>query len=258
MDTTADSTENPRPFGYWLTALDRLMAAEFAAAFETEGITRRDWRLLNVVDGSVPVDRRPPARKLDRLLERGWVVEIDGEWALTDEGRAAKERLGSVVDGIRAKVADAVPADDLATTIATLESLAVAFGWEKGMRLPRGRRKGGRGHRGFGHGHGRGFHGRGFGPRGFGGGHHGHDVDGHDSDHRGFGPHGHRAHGRHGFDDAHGCRGEHGRDEFAGHRHAPHDAPGHHGHPGRARVARMAQGAYERGFDAGFSRGRAS
>lgn len=253
MNTPTDNTENPRPFGYWLTALDRLMAAEFAAAFEAEGITRRDWRLLNVIDGSVAADRPLPAHKLGRLIERGWVAETESGWTLTEEGTAARERLGAIVDGIRATVTDAVPADDLATTIATLEQLAVAFGWEEGMRLPRGR-KGGRGHRGFGHGHG--FHGHGFGPRGFGGGRHGHDVEGHHD--RDFGPHGDRPRGRHGFGAAHGCRDDHGRAELAGHRHAPHDASGHHGHPGRARVARMAQGAYERGFDAGFSRGRES
>ena len=272
MNATADNTDNPRPFGYWLTALDRLMAAEFAAAFENEGITRRDWRLLNVIDGSVDSDRPLPAHKLGRLIERGWLAETDGDWALTDEGRAAKERLGVIVDGIRAKVADAVPADDLATTIATLEQLSVAFGWEEGMRLPRGHRK--HGHRK----HGR----RGFGPHGFGRAHrapHGRgerDVDGHGrrghddgaafahAHHgRGFGRHGRPgfdgAHARH---DDHGFDGEHGRGEFAGHRHAPHDGAGHPGfpggRPGRARVARMAQGAYERGFDAGFSRGRES
>lgn len=198
---TITPDETSRPFGFWLKAVDRLMAIEFAAAFESEGITRREWRLLNIIDGTVPgaprkYDRPVPEHKLGRLIDLGWVTDAEGSWTLTDEGRAAKERLGGIVDGIRAMVTDAVPADDLATTMATLEQLARAFGWDEETPLPRGR--GGRGH----------------------------------------GP----------------C--QHGRD---GHHDGPHGRRGHRGHEGghpRARFARFAQDAYERGFDAGFTRAR--
>lgn len=264
MNTTDDNQETSRPFGFWLKAVDRLMAAEFAEAFESFGVTRREWRLLNRVAGTVSDDARPiPTHKLDRLLELGWVTDADGTWTLTDEGREAKERLGTIVDGIRAKVTDAVPADDLATTIATLEQLARAFGWDENTPLPRGR--GGHGHRhGFGRGP-RGF-GRGFGhgPRGFG---HGRGHDGR-AGHgfpagQGFhaGPGGHAGQGAPDFGERR--FGElvdcgHGRHPFAhGEGHGRHDrGHGEHGHGGRARFARFAQGAYERGFDAGFSRGR--
>ncbi|MGY1550413.1 hypothetical protein ACW5CM_01360 [Microbacterium sp. A588] len=205
MDTM-NTDENSRPFGFWLKAVDRLVAAEFARAFESEGITRREWRLLNIVDGTVPVGRRKserplPEHKLGLLIDRGWVTDADGSWALTEEGRTAKDRLGSIVDGIRAKVTDAVPAEDLATTLATLEQLARAFGWDEETPLPRGHGR----HRRFGHRHGHDFgHGHG----------HGHDfAEGHGYGQRG---HGHRC----------------------------------------AHFAHFAQGAYERGFDSGFSRGR--
>ena len=245
MNNISDNEQTPRPFGFWLKAVDRLMAAEFAAAFEHEGITRREWRLLNVIDGTVADAPRPlHVHKLTRLIELGWVTDAAGTWTLTDEGRSAKERLAVIVEGIRAKVSDAVPAEDLATTMATLEQIALAFGWDENTPLPRGR---GRGHR-----HGHGFGRPGFGRRGFG--------------RHGFGPHGF---GRHGFgpreawhDGEHGdeygmehtnpCRGEHGHDGHRDHEHAGH---GHHP-GGRARLARFAQGAYERGFEAGLSRGR--
>ncbi|WP_315105302.1 hypothetical protein [uncultured Microbacterium sp.] len=238
MNTTADSTSDntSRPFGFWLKAVDRLMAQDFATAFAAEGATRRDWRLLNVVDGSVPARRPLNPHKLHDLVDRGW-VEADGDgWALTDEGRAAKERLGATVDGIRAKVAGAVSDEDMATTLAALEKIARAFGWDEETPLPRKQRPGfGFGPRGgfarrhgHGHGHGRGFgHGDGFGPgHGFG---HG---DGFEPRHgfghgdfeprRGFGP----GHGfgpgegfdrgdfesRHGFDPRHGLESRHGFD----------------------------------------------
>ncbi|MDP3949747.1 MarR family winged helix-turn-helix transcriptional regulator [Microbacterium sp.] len=237
---TINTDETSRPFGFWLKATDRLMAAEFASAFESEGITRREWRLLNVVDGSVPAgrpksDRPLPAHKLARLIELGWVTDADGTWTLTDEGRAAKERLGSIVDGIRAKVTDAVPAEDLATTMATLERLARAFGWDEETPLPRGRGRRGFGDHSFGH--------RSFGPRGFGRRGHGFGHPSQRFDYEG--------HERHEWHDGHGAPGASEREDC--HHGGPH---GHRGGHARARLAHFAQGAYERGFDAGFTRGR--
>ena len=250
-------SQNPenttRPFGYWLKAADRLMAAEFAAAFDGEHASRRDWRILNIVDGTAQSDRPLNGNKLHRLVERGWVTPDGDGWTLTDDGRAAKERLGALVDEIRTKVADAVSPEDMATTLASLEKIARAFGWDEETPLPRGRRHGFGGPRhgrGFPRGFGRPF-GRGFGP-GF---------------RPGFGPdagHGH-AHG-HGSDfgpDAeHGCRhGEPGSDHSGhgrpghGHGHGRPEYPGHRGH-GPQRAERIAQHAFERGFDAGFTRGR--
>lgn len=245
MNTSeSQDQQNPvtasRPFGFWLKAVDRLMAAEFATAFEGEHTSRRDWRLLNVIDGTMPARRPLHAHKLQHLVERGWVTPEGDSWTLTDEGRAAKDRLGAIVDGIRSKVTDAVSEEDMATTLASLEKIARAFGWDEETPLPRGRRHGFGGH-GFGrhdrgHGFPRGF-GRGFGP----GSRHGFGPR------EGFGP-------RHGGEHQHGC--EHGHDPRGEHGHdARHGDHGHRGH-GPHRAARHAQHAFERGFDAGFSRGR--
>ncbi len=248
MNTSdTQNTDTTRPFGFWIKAVDRLMASEFATAFDGEHANRRDWRLLNVVDGAAPARRPLSAHKLHSLVERGWVVADGDGWALTDEGRAAKERLGGIVDGIRAKVTDAVSPEELATTVATLEQIARAFGWDEETPLPRGRgRRHGFGPRGFG---GHGF-GHGFGPRagrGFGRRHGGPFRPG-------FGPDSETEHGF-GPDAEHGCdhhgRG-HGEHHHGEHRHGEH----RHGRPGDHRTARAAQHAYERGFDAGYSRGR--
>ncbi|MFK4761966.1 MarR family winged helix-turn-helix transcriptional regulator [Microbacterium sp. ZW T5_45] len=194
MNTQNENTQTPRPFGYWIKAVDRLMAAEFATAFESEGATRRDWRLLNVIDGTAPSDRPLHPGKLHGLVERGWVAPDGDGWTLTDEGRAAKDRLGAAVDGIRATMTDAAGLDDLATTLATLEKIAVAYGWDESTPLPRGRR--GLGRRGFGHRHPFGRR-HGFGPEGGQGfgpdGGHGSGAEGFGSDDEG--PHAGRRHG---------------------------------------------------------------
>ncbi|WP_194762358.1 hypothetical protein [Microbacterium sp. UFMG61] len=224
---TQNTDTTSRPFGFWITAVDRLMAAEFVSAFEGEQASRRDWRLLNIVDGTAPARRPLNAHKLHDLVDRGWVVADGDGWTLTDDGREAKERLGGIVENIRATVTDAVSPEDLATTIASLEQIARAFGWDEESPLPRGR---GRRH--------------GFGPRGF----------GRSFGRHGFGPgHEHGADAEHGSDTAfgdHDCGRRHGHGETHRHGHGGHDLHGAH------RTARVAQHAYERGFDAGFSRGR--
>lgn len=195
-----------RPFGYWLRAADHLLARELETAFQAEGITRREGRLLRLLAGDVVSPelserlQRHGGKKLRGLVERGWVAETDGTWTPTDEGRAVAARLDASVDGVRARVSSAVSDEDLATTLASLEAIARELGWNPDERMPRGA----------------GRHGFGPGRRGFGPGH-------------GFGP------GAHAFGPRHG----HGFGR---------DADGGHGHGGER--------AYERGFDAGFARGR--
>ena len=219
MNTTDDNT---RPFGYWITAVDRLVRAEFATVFEDEGITRRDWRMLNRIDGTVPDSRPVHPRKLHRLIELGWVERTREGFGLTDAGTLAKQRLGTAVDELRARVAGAVSAEEYATMTAALEKIAREFGWEEGKRLPRraghghgpasrfGHRHGFPGHRGHGHGFGRGRH---SGEHGFDRGH-------------GFGEHGSENH--------HGSEHRHGFEHLTeGHRHREMGrgfARGHHRH----------------------------
>ncbi|MFG6475824.1 MarR family winged helix-turn-helix transcriptional regulator [Microbacterium sp. P06] len=214
----SDTNENEtprRPLGYWLRVVDGLLAHEFAASLDDADVSRRDWMLLNAVDSSVdtPWLAERLARKsgrVRRLADRGWIVEADGRWELTEAGRAEKDRLAALVDGMRERVSGAVSPEDFDTTLASLEAIARELGWDESADA---------GHRrhGFAGGFGPGFR------DGFGGGH------------RGFGP-GHRGFGR-----GHGHRGfGHGRDHGCG-DHQPHG-----------------EQAYERGFTAGFERGRAA
>lgn len=261
MNTENEDNENDhlptdkRPLGYWLRAVDALLTREFAQALEAEGISRRDWMLLNVLSGDVdaPGLSERLARKGKRLRsleERGWVEETgDGTWTLTEAGRAEKERVGGIVDGIRSRLVDAVGAEAFADTMSSLEAMARELGWDE--------------NEGFGHGPG---FGHGFGPGpGFGHGFPGGPGFGRPFNPEirfGWGPNRHRgfAPGRP------GQPAERGDEPFSGHAHGdgchghgPHGGHGfpHHRH-GHGHGERDAQGAYERGFDAGFARGRES
>lgn len=221
-----------RPLGYWLRLVDALITREFDARLADSGADRRDWMLLNIIDGTHAWAPTAPGKRMGRLEKRGWIEQNgSGEWSLTDAGREMKERLAAAVSGIRERVSSAVSPEDYATTVESLRAMARELG-DDGVddldahagfgRFGRGRpgRPFGRGFRpGFGRGFGPGF-GSGFRP-GFGPGV-GPDPDGVRHCHEGRG---------------HGKRGN------SEHRH------GERRHDERA---------YERGFDAGYARGRES
>jgi hypothetical protein len=238
-DNNTTPTPRQRPLGYWLRVVDARISGRFAAAFAAEDIGRREWMLLNVLSGDVDAPgfaerlaRR--GKKLRSLQERGWVTENDGIWTLTDEGRAAKDRLSETVSSIREEVGEAVSPEDLAITMASLEAIARRLGWDE--------QSADSGRRGFGPGHGFGPHGHrhGFGPHG-----RGHGFGGAGFGREGFGGHGfgHR-HGRFDRSEMHGRFGLGGFGPDAEHRDC--GGRGHH-------AAAPAEEAYERGFRAGFA-----
>jgi len=189
-----ENSETLHPFGFWITATDRLLRAEFATVFEDEGITRRDWRIMNVVDGTAASDHPLRGRKLHRLIELGWVERTADGWSLTETGRLAKEHLSAAVQEIRDRIAGAVTPEEFATMSAALEKIARELGWEEGRKLPR--------RRGFHGRHGR----RGFGARGRTHGFRDHRQNEHHDDqyhehqqHEHHQGRGHRGFGRHGF-----------------------------------------------------------
>ncbi len=155
-DTNPTIPTSPRPFGFWLRLIDRRIDDAMRELFAAEGITRRDWRRLNLIAGTV-TDPRMTERLASRpervapLVERGWVAGEPGAWRLTESGDAARAALHERVSSLRTKVAGAVSPEDFATTLASLEAIARELGWSEDERMPR------RHGRGFGRRHGEGF-----------------------------------------------------------------------------------------------------
>ncbi|HET6673519.1 MAG TPA: hypothetical protein VFG92_09100, partial [Agromyces sp.] len=78
-DQHSSDHDGHRPFGFWLKLVDRRISEQFETLFADDGITRRDWRMLNLLAGEVRDERlterllsKPHA--LHRLVERGWVA----------------------------------------------------------------------------------------------------------------------------------------------------------------------------------------
>ncbi|WP_434969487.1 hypothetical protein [Microbacterium sp. bgisy207] len=215
------SPAGDRPLGYWLRLVDMLITREFGTRLAGFGADRRDWMLLNIIDGTHAWARTAPGKRMGRLEKRGWIEQNgSGEWSLTDAGREMKERLAEAVSGIRERVSSAVSPADYATTIASLQAIARELGGDDVDDIDDlagfGRFGRGRSGRPFGPGFGPGF-GRGFGSglrSGFG------PAFEPDPD---YAPH------------CRACRGR-GKRGNSGHRHD--------------------ERAYERGFDAGYARGR--
>jgi hypothetical protein len=132
-----------RPIGFWLRLVDRLLEERFAGVLEEHGITRGQWQLLNVVSHGgatadtveravapfTTADGTPVSAQLAELLESGW-VELDGtEYRLTKRGEIAHDRLAEVIGELRIHSTEGISADDYASTLATLERMALNLGW---------------------------------------------------------------------------------------------------------------------------------
>ena len=220
------SAGSDRPFGFWLKLVDRRISEEMETLFAADGITRREWRLLNLLAGEARDERladrlRSKPHALHRLAERGWITGVPP--VLTDAGREARDRLEGQVSALRERVAGAVSAEDFAATLRSLEAIARELGWDESNPLPRGRR-GGRRH-GFG-----GWHGAGL-RHGFG---HRTGIDGADAPYP-FGPHG--FHPRAGYAPRPGFGPQQAHQDVHVHVHLHDDERGkgrgrrHHGRP---------------------------
>jgi len=136
----------PRPIGYWLKLVDRLIDEQFASTLEEHGVTRRQWQLMNVLsrepstveqlDAAVAPflstdDTESSAEHLTELIESAWVDATVTGYELTERGRGAFERLADVVATQRTVVAEGVAPEHYEHTIATLERMARNLGWSE-------------------------------------------------------------------------------------------------------------------------------
>lgn len=133
-----------RPLAFWLALVDRLVEERFSSALEEHGVTRVQWRVLNVLasgaasgaDLQGALTDMPPAEggsaeeELAELVESGW-VHIDGVYTITDRGAGAHDRLADVVDELRATLTEGLTDEEQSATAIALERMARNLGWSE-------------------------------------------------------------------------------------------------------------------------------
>jgi hypothetical protein len=138
----------PRPIGFWLKLVDRLIDDQFATTLDEHGVTRRQWQLLNVLSGGPATvaeldaalapflapavgDREAEsvAENLTELIDSAWVDATHAGYELTPKGSAALARLSAVVAEQRTQVARGISDAEYLATVDVLERAARNLGW---------------------------------------------------------------------------------------------------------------------------------
>jgi DNA-binding MarR family transcriptional regulator len=136
-----------RPIGYWLKLVDNLVDEQFARTLDEHGVTRMQWQLMNVLArGGASVEQLDAAvapflaaagattslDHLSELIESAWVDATPTGYELTERGRAALNRLTTVVATQRTQMSAGLTEADYLTTVATLRQMATNLGWQGG------------------------------------------------------------------------------------------------------------------------------
>jgi hypothetical protein len=140
---------DPRPIGYWLKLVDRMIDEQFAETLDEHGVTRRQWQILNVLarenatveqlDAAIApflaaaTDESPAessVEHLTELIDSAWVAATVDGYELTERGRTAFEKLEEVVAHQRTLMAEGVAPEEYEQTVSVLERMARNLGYE--------------------------------------------------------------------------------------------------------------------------------
>lgn len=134
---------SPRPIGFWLKLVDRMIDEQFASTLEEHGVTRRQWQLLNVLSHEPATAEQldaavapflsgegddTSAEHLAELVDSGW-VSAGAQYDITERGRTAFDKLEAVVAAQRTIAAEGVTPDQYEQTVRVLERVARNLGW---------------------------------------------------------------------------------------------------------------------------------
>lgn len=140
--------DTQRPIGFWLKLVDMLITEQFARSLEEHGVTRLQWQLLNVLDGTTATGEEllsmlapfvaeqagqdepsDPQEHLGELVESGWVEIVEEHYQLTERGTTSLVTLAGVVDKVRTQAAEGITPEEYQAAIHTLERMATNLGW---------------------------------------------------------------------------------------------------------------------------------
>jgi hypothetical protein len=125
-----------KPIGYWLKTLDRLIDENFDRALADQGVQRRHWQILNIIQAS-PATTAEIAAALDPfwtqgaitlgevladMTRRDWITGHEPR-QLTAGGQAALDAIRERTS-LREKVMAGLTAEQYTQTVAVLEQMA--------------------------------------------------------------------------------------------------------------------------------------
>src|SRR5690606_22095969 len=84
---------------------------------------RRGWHAKQGAGSERPV-RRSTSEILDALVEKGWLTNEAGTFAITAEGSRVNAALSEQLDSVRAQRRAGISDADYAITVATLKAMA--------------------------------------------------------------------------------------------------------------------------------------
>ncbi len=130
MFTDMYMSDDNKLIGWWLKELDRLLEASFEQVLAADGLTRRQWQVLNAAAGPEPIavalapfltgDPGGLSAAVDPLTARGWLVDEH----LTTAGQTGLDTLRAKVQAQRERVTTGITGEEYTATIAVLRRMA--------------------------------------------------------------------------------------------------------------------------------------
>jgi DNA-binding MarR family transcriptional regulator len=128
-----------RPIGYWLKHLDRLIDQAFERALDADGLTRRQWQVLNTLaagpstDAALTAALQPFVKDdakavevvINDFLDRGWIrTAPDGRAEISEPGRATHEAAMQRVAETRQALRRGITDDEYVSVVRILQRMA--------------------------------------------------------------------------------------------------------------------------------------
>jgi len=140
---TEQNSSEQRPLVFWLELVHRMLDAQFETTLDEHGVTRQQWKLLNVLaaepsDLLREGDETAYLDDVGELIDSDWVhsngsADSDSSiYSLTERGRGAFDRLSAVIAEQRTNDARGISPEEYLASSDVLRRMASNLGWSEG------------------------------------------------------------------------------------------------------------------------------
>jgi len=139
---TEQNSSEQRPLVFWLELVHRMLDAQFETTLDEHGVTRQQWKLLNVLaaepsDLLREGDETAYLDDVGELIDSDWVhsngsADSDSSiYSLTERGRGAFDRLSAVIAEQRTNDARGISPEEYLASSDVLRRMASNLGWSE-------------------------------------------------------------------------------------------------------------------------------